>query len=110
MGTLSDRKRMESFQKKGRKLNRNDILDYMSVMELKSRYFKLLYDQDKEKFLKDKNFKKFFKSPGCNWMDKISRTIMNRNDFNAFYCFSWDSSLEHEGVPKFPRGAYAFRV
>jgi 4-alpha-glucanotransferase len=61
MGRLSDKKLMESFQKKGKKLNKLDTFDYVSVMDLKSKYFKLLYDQEKEKFLEDKKYKKFFK-------------------------------------------------
>ncbi len=61
MGKLSDKKLMESFQKKGRKLNKLDTFDYVSVMDLKSKYFKLLYDQNKDTFQKDKKYKKFFK-------------------------------------------------
>lgn len=61
MGKLTDNKLMESFQKKGRKLNKLDTFDYVSVMDLKSKYFKLLYDQNKDKFQKDKKYKKFFK-------------------------------------------------
>jgi 4-alpha-glucanotransferase len=61
MGKLSDKKLMESFQKKGRKLNKLDTFDYVSVMDLKSRYFKLLYDQNKDTFQKDKKYKKFYK-------------------------------------------------
>jgi 4-alpha-glucanotransferase len=61
MGKLSDRKLMGTFQQKGRRLNKLRTFDYVSVMELKSKYYKLLYDQEKKKFLNDKNFKRFFK-------------------------------------------------
>lgn len=61
MGALSDKKLMESFLKKGKKLNKLGTLDYESVMDLKSKYFKLLYDQDRKRFLQNKDYKEFFK-------------------------------------------------
>lgn len=61
MGSLKDKGEMKSLVKKGQKLNENDTLDYVSVMDLKSEFFKKLYDQNKGKFLKDKKFKQFFK-------------------------------------------------
>jgi 4-alpha-glucanotransferase len=61
MGQLADKESMESFRKKGAKLNKLDTFDYVSVMKLKSKFYKLLYDQEKEKFLSDKKFNRFFK-------------------------------------------------
>ncbi|MCG8309572.1 MAG: 4-alpha-glucanotransferase [Cytophagales bacterium] len=61
MGLLADKNEMKRFQKKGKELNALELIDYEAVMNLKSPYYKKLYDQNKEQFLNDKGFLAFFK-------------------------------------------------
>jgi 4-alpha-glucanotransferase len=61
MGKLTDKAEMNKFLNKGKKLNENPVLDYQAVMELKSGYYKKLYDQDRDQFLNDKGFRNFLK-------------------------------------------------
>jgi 4-alpha-glucanotransferase len=61
MGRLKDEKKEKDFIKKARKLNREEDVNYIEVLDLKSRYFKLLYDQEKDKFFESKAYKEFYK-------------------------------------------------
>lgn len=61
MGSLKNEKIMNQYLADARVLNQNPEVDYEAVMKLKSRFFKALYDQDRDRFLLDKNYLKFFK-------------------------------------------------
>ncbi len=82
MGKLQDKKEMDSFVKEGQRLNKNADLDYQSVMELKSVYFKKLYDQDKKKFLVDPEYKKFFDENRV-WLEQYAAFSYLRDQFNT---------------------------
>lgn len=60
MGALKEKKVMNRFIKKGKELNALKEIDYEAVMNLKSPYYKKLYDQNKKQFLKDKGYNEFF--------------------------------------------------
>jgi len=62
MGRLKDRMEMKKFIKEGEKLNALDLLDYEAVMRLKSRFYKRLYDEQKNLIFNSPGYKKFFKS------------------------------------------------
>ena len=95
MGKLSDKKLMDSFLKKGKKLNKLDTFDYVSVMDLKSKYFKLLYDQEKEKFLKDKKFKKFFKE-NKDWLIPYAAFSCLRDRYGTPDFTKWNAYTSYE--------------
>ena len=61
MGKLKDVKAAAEFAAEGAKLNKYEAIDYEAVMNMKSRFFKLLYDQERENILKDADFWKFVK-------------------------------------------------
>lgn len=61
IGTLKDKKDMKQFQKKGKELNDKEQINYEEVMNLKSPFYKKIYDQNKKEFFKDAGFKKFYK-------------------------------------------------
>ena len=60
LGALSDKKEMKQYKRKGKELNELQQIDYEAVMNLKSPYYKKVYDQNKKQFLKDTGFKAFF--------------------------------------------------
>ena len=60
MGSLESKKEMKRFQENGKKLNELSQIDYEAVMKLKSPYYKKLFDQNREQFLNDEDFQKFF--------------------------------------------------
>jgi len=61
MGRLQDEKQMRDFEELRLKLNKEKSVDYPRVMALKSRYYKMLFDQEKKKIFTSKAYKDFFK-------------------------------------------------
>jgi 4-alpha-glucanotransferase len=57
---LQDPETLLELRNEGKRLNALESVDYEAVMALKSRWFKLLYDQEKERFLSDPDFLAFF--------------------------------------------------
>ena len=90
MGNLKDKKKMDQFVKDGGKLNNSDTLDYVAVMKLKSRYYKLLYDQDKKKFLNDKRFKKFFRE-NKDWLVPYAAFSRLRDKYKTPVFTNWNA-------------------
>jgi 4-alpha-glucanotransferase len=90
MGKLSNKKQMDAYVKAGKKLNKLDTVDYVSVMDLKSRYFKQLYDQDKKDFLNDKKFKKFLKE-NRDWLIPYAAFSCLRDRYGTPDFTKWDS-------------------
>jgi 4-alpha-glucanotransferase len=60
MGTLKSKKDQTFYRDQRALLNQKDFVDYEAVMKVKSRYFKQLYDQDRDTFLADPAFQAFF--------------------------------------------------
>jgi 4-alpha-glucanotransferase len=67
MGNLKNEKKMNKYLADARTLNKKPDVDYEAVMMLKSQFFKDLYDQDRNNFLSDKNYLKFFKE-NADWL------------------------------------------
>jgi 4-alpha-glucanotransferase len=82
MGTLSDKKEMDRFMREGIKLNENAVLDYVEVMKLKSRFYKKLYDQDRDRFLMDPAFKKFFME-NRDWLEQYAAFSYLRDKYKT---------------------------
>jgi 4-alpha-glucanotransferase len=67
MGDLKNEKKMKQYLADAKILNKKPEVDYEAVMKLKSQFFKDLYDQDRNDFLSDKNYLKFFKE-NADWL------------------------------------------
>ncbi len=67
MGRLQDAALMQSFEERAAALNAKAALDYEAVMLLKSEYFKLLYEQEKQQLFRDQAFRQFF-AENKNWL------------------------------------------
>ena len=88
MGTLIDKKEMEEFIKEGKKLNKDSDLNYETVMNLKSKFYKKLYDQDRNQFLKDREFKAFFKD-NQEWLEEYAAFSYLRDKFKTVDFTQW---------------------
>lgn len=94
----------------GRYLNSLTKIDYEAVMALKSRFFKLIYDQKKKEFLKDPEFLDFF-TDNEFWLKPYAafsylRDLFNTPDFSRWgeYSIPTDellNHLTHENSPHF---------
>jgi 4-alpha-glucanotransferase len=84
-------------EEQGRHLNKSENVDYEAVMALKSRYFKLIYDQQKEKFLSDPVFLEFFKH-NKSWLKPYAAFSYLRDLFNTsdFTCWTGYSNVTDE--------------
>ena len=60
IGPLKDKKKQKEFDEARKKLNKTDHVPYEKVMQAKSSYFKLAYDEQKADLLKSNDFKLFF--------------------------------------------------
>lgn len=61
IGNLSSEITQEVVEEQKVLLNQKEKVDYDAVMKIKSRFYKLIYDEQKEDFLKNPEFLKFFK-------------------------------------------------
>ncbi len=60
IGTLKDKKQMAEFASLQKSLNQLDHVDYPEVLRIKSKYYKLIYDQEKTTFFESEDYKNFF--------------------------------------------------
>jgi len=91
MGTLSNKKEMDRFIREGKKLNQNKVLDYEAVMDLKSVFYKKLYDQERDNFLKDPAFKKFFKQ-NRDWLEQYAAFSYLRDKYETPDFTNWEDN------------------
>ncbi len=88
MGKLKDEAAMEAFAKEGKKLNALPKVDYEAVMRLKSKFYKELYDQERDHFLEDKGFRKFFEG-NKEWLVPYAAFSMLRDRFGTADFTQW---------------------
>ncbi len=67
MGTLSSKLTMEICEERQRELNSMHKIDYEAVMNAKSRFIKMIYDENKRAFLNDPRYKEFFAN-NSHWL------------------------------------------
>lgn len=92
IGKLNSEINQQIIESQGSYLNSLDKIDYEAVMALKSRYFKLIYDQEKAEFLKSKKFLAFFKE-NAHWLKPYAafsylRDLFNTPDFSRWGDYS----------------------
>jgi 4-alpha-glucanotransferase len=87
-GRLNSDINQQIIEAQGNYLNSLEKIDYEAVMKLKSRFFKLLYDQDKHDFLRNPEFLQFF-TENEHWLRPYAafsylRDLFNTPDFNRW--------------------------
>ena len=82
MGTLQDAEVYKTFQKEKTALNKKPYVDYEKVMQLKSAYFKLLFDQDWNSTKNTKAFKAYF-SENEEWLKPYAAFCYLRDKYKT---------------------------
>lgn len=88
MGTLNDKTLQAEFEAERERLNQLPEIDYEGVMKMKSRYFKLLFDQEKKGLYVDKDFQAFIQK-NAEWLKPYAvfshlRDLYNTPDFSQW--------------------------
>ncbi len=88
IGVLNSEINQQIIEAQGKYLNSLDKIDYEAVMALKSRFFKLIYDQRKKEFLQEPEFLEFFEA-NEHWLRPYAafsylRDLFNTPDFNRW--------------------------
>ncbi|KNC81765.1 hypothetical protein SARC_05934 [Sphaeroforma arctica JP610] len=92
MGTLRSETTQKAINEKAKELNALPEVDYEAVMKLKSRFYKLLFDEVKEEFFKDPAYQAWFEK-NKEWllpyaMFSYFRDIYQTPDFTKWGDFS----------------------
>ncbi|PTN04332.1 4-alpha-glucanotransferase [Mangrovibacterium marinum] len=82
MGQLNNLRVQEEFTTHGARLNLETHVDYPEVHRLKSRYYKLIFDQDGEKLFNSSSFKKFF-AANKDWLVPYAAFVYLRDQFKT---------------------------
>jgi len=102
IGLLKDKKQMKEFAKKQEELNKLPYVNYPEVLRLKSRYYKLIFDQEKETFFETSGYRKFYKA-NKEWLVPYAafvylRDKMKSPDFRTWKKFSKYNKKEIEKI------------
>lgn len=90
IGLLKDKKLLAALDREGERLNRLEKIDYEGVMNLKSRYFKLIFDQQKDEFLVDPGFRDFFRKNSF-WLEPYAAFSYLRDQYKTADFSRWES-------------------
>ncbi len=82
IGPLNDEKLMAEFAEQQKLLNKNSEVDYPEVLRHKSRYYKLIFDQDGAKLFKSNEFKQFFKA-NKEWLVPYAAFVYLRDKYKS---------------------------
>jgi 4-alpha-glucanotransferase len=88
IGVLDSEINQQIIEAQGKYLNSLERIDYEAVMALKSRFFKLFYDQGKNELFKDQEYKSFF-AENEHWLRPYAafsylRDLFNTPDFSRW--------------------------
>lgn len=102
MGKLNDKKLMAEYEAKQKEFNKHDHVSYLEVHRTKSRYYKLLFDQEKATFFDLPEYKKFFEK-NKNWLVPYAafaflRDKMKTADFRQWGKFAKYNRKEIEKI------------
>jgi len=93
MGKLKDKKVQSEIDKEAARLNALPEVDYEGVMKLKTRFFKLSFEEKGAAFLKSKEFKDFFQS-NENWLPDYAAFSYLRDKHGTPDFTQWGSCAE----------------
>jgi len=82
IGSLNDPKLMEEFAGHQERLNKQTHVDYPEVHRVKSRYYKLIFDQDGEKLFNSNSFKQFFRT-NKDWLVPYAAFVYLRDQYKT---------------------------
>ncbi len=82
IGPLNDPTLMNEFAALQKSLNKRTEVDYPEVLRHKSRYYKLIFDQDGAKLFKSNDFKQFFKA-NKEWLVPYAAFVYLRDKYKS---------------------------
>ena len=82
IGPLNDETLMAEFAELQKSLNQKTEVDYPEVLRHKSRYYKLIFDQDGAKLFKSNEFKQFFKA-NKEWLVPYAAFVYLRDKYKS---------------------------
>lgn len=88
IGKLKDKKLQKELDKEAARLNALPEIDYEGVMNLKMRFYKLSFAENKDKFLKGKAFKHFLQA-NENWIKDYAAFCYLRDKNNTVDFTQW---------------------
>lgn len=89
IGRLKDESLMEEFARHQQELNEKLYVDYPEVLRLKSRYYKLIFDQDGEALFRTEAYKRFFET-NREWLVPYAAFVYLRDRFNSPDFRKWE--------------------
>jgi 4-alpha-glucanotransferase len=95
MGVLKDRHMNLYFEKRKSELNSYPVVHYTEVMEDKSRYFKLLYDQEGEFLFKSSEYLTFYKN-NKDWLVPYAAFAYFRDKFKTADFSKWGDEAKFD--------------
>ncbi len=88
MGKLKDRKKAAEFETIRQKLNAEEFVNYPEVHKAKSAYFKLLFDQEKDRFFNDPAYNLFFET-NRDWLVPYAAFAFLRDKYKTADFRKW---------------------
>jgi 4-alpha-glucanotransferase len=89
MGKLKDKQLMLQFEEKKQELNNLTYVDYVAVNKSKSRYYKLIFDQEYDRVKNDPAFTKFF-DQNKEWLIPYAVFCYLRDKYKTSNFREWD--------------------
>ncbi len=95
IGKLKDKNKQKEVEETAARLNLRDHVDYAEVMNIKSRYYKWAYDEQKDRFLKSKDFQTFFKA-NKHWLEPYAVFSFLRDKFGTPDFTQWEEYADFD--------------
>lgn len=95
LGELKDAELRQEFAAKKKELNSKPYVDYVEVTRVKSRYYKLIFDQEWKKVKQRKSYKSFFEE-NREWLESYAAFCYLRDQFNTSDFRQWGKWSEYD--------------
>ena len=95
VGVLNDPGQRDEFARLRREMNGRSHVDYPEVHRLKSRYYKLIYDQDAEQLFSTGSFTRFFKA-NKDWLVPYAAFVYLRDRFKSPDFRTWEQYRRYD--------------
>ncbi len=89
LGKFSSKKEEAAFLAHKIELNKKEAVDYVRMMEIKSKYYKYFYDKQKKQVFKKADYKKFFEA-NKEWLVPYAVFACLRDKFGTANFREWD--------------------
>lgn len=95
MGKLKDKEMDANFKLLHKQLNQLQYVDYVAMFNAKTRYFKLIFDQEWEKLSKQKDYQKFFRL-NRSWLLPYAAFCYLRDQYKTSDFRKWDAYATYD--------------